>query len=110
MIVQEKFVSLYSYRMHGISCSNFAKMAEKPVFDVSMIRSYNGVLQNRLEHKISNLNDYADNTYVSDISIRDTEMASLMIKTSNSNILRQAGTSILTQANQTNERVLALLR
>ncbi len=77
---------------------------------VSMIRSYYGAMQNRLEHKINNLNNIVENTTAAESSIRDADMASLMIKFSNGNILRQAGTSILTQANQTNERVLALLR
>ena len=72
-------------------------------------RSALGSVQNRLEHTISNLDNVVENTAAAESAIRDTDMATEMVKYSNSNILAQAGQSMLAQANQTNQGVLSLL-
>ena len=77
---------------------------------VSSQRSALGATQNRLEHTISNLNNVVENTTAAEASIRDTDMATEMVKYSNNNILAQAGQSMLAQANQSNQGVLSLLQ
>ena len=76
---------------------------------VSKLRSDLGAIQNRLEHTISNLDNVVENTTAAESRIRDTDMASEMVKFSNKNILQQAGQSMLAQANQSNQGVLSLL-
>jgi len=68
-----------------------------------------GAIQNRLEHTISNLDNVVENTTSAESAIRDTDMASEMVKYSNNNILAQAGQAMLAQANQSNQGVLSLL-
>jgi len=76
---------------------------------VSQQRSDLGAQQNRLEHTINNLNNVVENTTSAESAIRDTDMASEMVKYSNNNILAQAGQAMLAQANQSNQGVLSLL-
>jgi len=68
-----------------------------------------GAQQNRLEHTINNLDNVVENTSSAESAIRDTDMATEMVKFSNNNILAQAGQSMLAQANQSNQGVLSLL-
>ncbi len=76
---------------------------------VSTQRSALGAVQNRLEHTIANLDNVVENTTSAESAIRDTDMATEMVKYSNNNILAQAGQSMLAQANQSNQGVLSLL-
>ena len=76
---------------------------------VSKQRSLLGAVQNRLEHTINNLDNVAENTTSAESQIRDTDMATEMVKYSNANILAQAGQSMLAQANQSNQGVLSIL-
>ena len=77
---------------------------------VSKQRSALGAVQNRLEHTISNLDNVAENTTSAESRIRDTDMAKEMVEYSKNNILMQAGQSMLSQANQSNQGVLSLLQ
>ena len=77
---------------------------------VSAQRSDLGAVQNRLEHTINNLGNVVENTTSAESAIRDTDMATTMVQFSNNNILAQAGTSMLAQANQSNQSVLSLLQ
>lgn len=77
--------------------------------NVSTQRSDLGAVQNRLEHTVSNLKNVVENTTAAESAIRDTDMASEMVKYSNNNILSQAGQAMLAQANQSNQGVLSLL-
>ena len=77
---------------------------------VSTQRSALGAAQNRLEHTISNLDNVVENTTSAESQIRDTDMATEMVKYSNNNILSQAGQAMLAQANQSNQGVLSLLQ
>ncbi len=72
-------------------------------------RSDLGAIQNRLEHTIKNLDNIVENTQAAESQIRDTDMATEMVRYSNGNILAQAGQSMLAQANQSNQGVLSLL-
>ena len=85
----------------------FAKHAVKVV---SQQRSDLGAVQNRLEHTINNLDNVVENTTAAESQIRDTDMATEMVKYSNNNILAQAGQAMLAQANQANQGVLSLLQ
>ncbi|MBO5241126.1 MAG: flagellin [Lachnospiraceae bacterium] len=76
---------------------------------VSKQRSDLGAVQNRLEHTIKNLDNVVENTTAAESQIRDTDMASEMVKFSNNNILAQAGQAMLAQANQSNQGVLSIL-
>jgi len=77
--------------------------------NISTMRSALGAIQNRLEHTIKNLDNVVENTTSAESAIRDTDMASEMVRYSNNNILAQAGQSMLAQANQSNQGVLSLL-
>ena len=69
-----------------------------------------GAVQNRLEHKINNLNVAVENLSASESRIRDTDMAQEMVSFTRSQILSQAGTAMLAQANQASQGVLRLLQ
>ena len=73
-------------------------------------RSDLGAIQNRLEHTINNLDNVVENTQAAESQIRDTDMATEMVKYSNNNILAQAGQAMLAQSNQANQGVLSLLQ
>ncbi len=77
---------------------------------VSKQRSDLGAIQNRLEHTVKNLDNVVENTQAAESQIRDTDMATEMVRYSNNNVLAQAGQSMLAQANQSNQGVLSLLR
>ncbi len=77
---------------------------------VSATRGELGALQNRFEHTINNLNVAVENLSASESRIRDTDMASEMMEFTRTQILSQAGTAMLAQANQAPQGVLALLR
>ena len=76
---------------------------------VSRQRAALGAVQNRLEHTINNLDNIVENTTAAEAQIRDTDMATEMVKYSNNNILAQAGQAMLAQSNQSNQGVLSLL-
>jgi flagellin len=78
--------------------------------NVSSVRSSYGAIQNRLEHRLTNLATYQENLTASESRIRDVDMASEMTKFTKLQILQQAGTSMLAQANQSSQGVLSLLR
>ena len=77
--------------------------------NISTMRSALGAVQNRLEHTIKNLDNVVENTTAAESQIRDTDMATEMVKYSNNNVLAQAGQAMLAQANQANQGVLSLL-
>jgi len=77
---------------------------------VSAARSYIGASQNRFEHTINNINVAVENLSASESAIRDTDMASEMTSFTRSQILSQAGTAMLAQANQASQGVLRLLQ
>lgn len=77
---------------------------------VSTARANLGAYQNRLEHTIANVNVAIENLSASESRIRDTDMAAEMMKFTKNNILSQAGTAMLAQANSAPQGVLQLLR
>ncbi|MEX2658105.1 MAG: flagellin [Acidimicrobiales bacterium] len=77
---------------------------------VSGQRADLGAVQNRLEHTINNLNVASENLAASESRIRDTDMAKEMLAFTRAQILSQAGTAMLAQANQVPQGVLQLLQ
>ena len=92
------------------SISGLASGLDTAIKTVSTSRATLGATQNRLEHKINNLNVAVENLSASESRIRDTDMASEMMNFTRSQILSQAGTAMLAQANQAPQGVLQLLR
>lgn len=78
--------------------------------DVSTARASLGADQNRMESIVRNIAVSKENITAAGSRIRDTDMAEEMVKFTRANILSQAGTAMLAQANQSNQGVLQLLR
>ncbi|MEA4889107.1 MAG: flagellin [Clostridiaceae bacterium] len=77
---------------------------------VSTQRAKLGAYQNRLEHKIANLDTSAENLQSAESRVRDVDMAKEMMEYTKNNILSQAATAMLAQANQAPQGVLQLLQ
>jgi flagellin len=77
---------------------------------VSTVRGTFGATSNRLDHTLNNLATYQENLTSSESRIRDVDMADEMVNFTKLQILQQAGTSMLAQANQAPQSVLSLLR
>uniref|UniRef100_UPI000E0F0173 flagellin N-terminal helical domain-containing protein n=1 Tax=Mobiluncus mulieris TaxID=2052 RepID=UPI000E0F0173 len=86
------------------------KLLDAKINAVSTARANIGAKQNRFEHTITNLNVAVENLAASESRIRDTDMAQEMMQFTRNQILSQAGTSMLAQANQVPQGVLSLLR
>jgi flagellin len=90
--------------------ANFAiDQIDNAINKVNMIRGTFGAIQNRLEHKISNIDTNTENLTAAESRIRDTQMDKEMMKFTSSQILSQASQSMLAQANQLPQGVLQLL-
>ena len=102
--------------VNGLSISTASAAAsalasiDYAISTVSAQRSQFGAVQNRLEHTVANLGVAVENLSASESRIRDTDMASEMVSFTKSQILSQAGTAMLAQANQAPQNVLSLLR
>ncbi len=83
---------------------------DNAIANVSSARAGFGAVQNRLEYTMNNLATYQENLVASESRIRDVDMAQEMVNFSKLQILQQAGTSMLAQANQAPQQVLSLLR
>lgn len=108
-------ISTVTLKIRGVDVSTQAK-ARQAISSfktatkfVSEERSRMGAYQNRLEHTIANLDNIVENTQAAESAVRDSDMAKLMVEYANHNILEQAGIAMLTQANNNNQGVLALL-
>ena len=93
----------------GTSATSIAGV-DTAIGTVSGARGTLGAFQNRLEHTVANLGVAVENLSASESRIRDTDMAQEMTAFSRSQILNQAGTAMLAQANQSSQGVLQLLR
>ena len=89
--------------------NNAIDQIDKAINKVSMVRASFGSIQNRLEHKITNLTTTSENLTEAESAIRDTDMASEMMNYTKFNILQQAAQSMLAQANQQPQSILQLL-
>ncbi len=107
-------ISINSLSASGVASQTAAQNAistiKAAITAVNKQRSDLGAIQNRLEHTIANLDNVVENTTAAESQIRDTDMATEMVKYSNNNILAQAGQAMLAQSNQANQGVLSLLQ
>jgi flagellin len=94
----------------GLTAAGGSDAVQTAITAISTQRAELGAVQNRFEHTINNVNVAVENLSASESRIRDTDMAQEMVAYSRSNILQQAGTSMLAQANQATQGVLQLLR
>jgi flagellin len=92
------------------AASDAIKTLDAAISDVSTFRGTLGATQNRLTHVVANLSVTKENLSASESRIADTDMASEMTNFSKQQILMQAGTSMLAQANSAPQAVLSLLR
>ena len=92
------------------TASSSISTVNSAINSVSTQRAQLGALQNRLEHKINNLNTSAENLQSAESRIRDVDMAQEMTEYTQTSILVQAATSMLAQANAAPQNVLSLLQ
>ncbi|MGI6647702.1 MAG: flagellin [Bacillota bacterium] len=88
---------------------NAITVLDKAISIVSYQRSKLGAFQNRLEHTIDNLSTTTENLTAAESRVRDADMALEMTEFTKNNILNQAATAMLAQANQLPQGVLQLL-
>ena len=98
----------------GVNLASSADAAlatiDSAIDEVSSVRATLGATQNRLEHTVANLNVAVENLSASESRVRDTDMAAEMVTFTRNQIMVQAGTAMLAQANQVPASVLALLQ
>ena len=101
----------------AVTVSSYANLAtltlgaiDADVDAVSAARSGFGAVQNRLEHALAVTGSYQENLTSAESRIRDVDMAEEMVALTKNQILQQAGTAMLAQANQAPQAVLQLLR
>ena len=94
----------------GASQTNITTSIDNQIDSVSTFRATLGASQNRLDSTINSLNVAVENLSASESRIRDTDMAQEMVRFTRNQILSQAGTAMLSQANQAPQSVLSLLR
>lgn len=92
------------------NANNAITAISNAINSVSKFRAQLGAKQNRLEHTINNLKVTSENVTSAESRIRDTDMASEMAAYTKNNVLVQAATSMLAQANQSGSSVLSLLQ
>jgi flagellin len=92
------------------SGSNVIASIDEAIANVSDARNSFGSVQNRLEHTLNNLASYEENLTASESRIRDVDMAAEMATFTKRQIIQQAGTAMLAQANSAPQSVLSLLR
>jgi flagellin len=113
-------ISVATISLGGTLGSAFTQLTQAGATDISEIdsaidavsaqRATFGAVQNRLEYTLNNLATYRENLVASESRIRDVDMAEEMVNFTKLQILQQAGTSMLAQANTSSQSVLSLLR
>jgi flagellin len=98
------------YSLSTVGSQTDIQQIDDAINNISDARATFGAIQNRLEHTVANLASYQENMTASESRIRDADMASEMVQFTKLQILQQAGTSMLSQANQAPQSVLSLLR
>ena len=83
---------------------------DEALMKINKQRADLGAYQNRLEETVKGLDIGAENLQASESRIRDTDMAAEMVEFTKDQVLSQAGTAMLAQANQSSQNVLSLLR
>ncbi|MCH5267643.1 MAG: flagellin [Lachnospiraceae bacterium] len=109
LLGDEEVAQTISGSVTGTAITGVISIINDALTHVSLQRSTLGAIQNRLEHTIANADNTAENLQSAESRIRDLDMADEMVQYSKSSILQQAGQSMLAQANQATQGVLALL-
>jgi len=91
---------------HPAAISNL----DAAIDSISATRSTFGAVQNRLEHSVNAAQAYSENLVAAESRIRDVDMAEEMTNLTRLQVLQQAGTAMLSQANQSTQSVLSLLQ
>jgi flagellin len=94
----------------GSNAASAISTIDAAIQTVNAQRATLGATQNRFQHTINNLSVSVENLSASESQIRDTDMAAEMTNYNRANILQQAGTAMLSHANQANQSVLSLLQ
>jgi len=106
--------NVFSVDISGVDVDNSANAAittiDSAISKVAETRSTLGATQNRLEHTVANLSVAVENLSASESRVRDTDMAEEMVSFTRHQIMVQAGTAMLAQANQVPSTVLSLLQ
>ena len=92
------------------SASRAISLVDNAITKISSIRSDLGAAQNRLEHTYDSNNSTSENVNDAISRILDTDMATEMVEYTKDNVLQQAGTSVLSQANELPQMALQLLQ
>jgi len=95
---------------YDVSHSTSISGLDAAIEAISATRSTFGAVQNRLEHSVNAASAYQENLVAAESRIRDVDMAEQMIEFTKLQVLQQAGTSMLAQANQSTQGVLSLLQ
>ncbi|MBX5440625.1 MAG: flagellin FliC [Solirubrobacteraceae bacterium] len=95
---------------YDLSSANAISNLDAAIDAISATRSTFGAVQNRLEHSVNAAAAYAENLVAAESRIRDVDMAEQMIEFTKLQVLQQAGTAMMAQANQATQSVLALLQ
>jgi flagellin len=102
-------INTAAYTLTTTGTSDIAEI-DSAINNISAQRAEFGAVQNRLDHTLANLGAYHENLVASESRVRDADMAQEMVNFTKLQILQQAGTSMLAQANQVPQNVLTLLR
>ena len=94
----------------GLGNTTAISAIDAAISAVSSARATFGAVQNRLEHSMASTQVYAENLTAAESRVRDVDMAAEMVELTKNQILQQAGTSMLAQANQAPQSILSLLR
>jgi flagellin len=94
----------------SLSNSTAISAIDAAISSVSAARATFGAVQNRLEHSMASTQVYQENLTAAESRVRDVDMAAEMVELTKNQILLQAGTSMLAQANQAPQSILSLIR
>jgi flagellin len=94
----------------SLSNSTAISAIDAAISSVSAARATFGAVQNRLEHSMASTQVYQENLTAAESRVRDVDMAAEMVELTKNQILQQAGTSMLAQANQAPQSILSLIR
>ena len=103
-------ISTFTAAKTNANAAALIAVVDVAIGQVSGIRGGLGAVQNRLEHTVASLGIASENLTASESRIRDLDVASEMVSFTKTQILQQAGTAILAQANQAPQSILSLLR
>ncbi|MCI8886583.1 MAG: flagellin [Hungatella sp.] len=104
-------LDLHEISLESVNSSNAAvKKIDDAIEAVADVRADFGAVQNHLEHTHTNLSVTAENMTTAESRIRDTDMADEITKFTKNNILYQAGSSMVAQANSVPQTILSLLQ